>query len=63
MVREIEHPVAGVLKTLRNPIRLSETPINDYAPPPLVGQHTDQILAAAGYAPEDIETLRQAGVV
>jgi crotonobetainyl-CoA:carnitine CoA-transferase CaiB-like acyl-CoA transferase len=63
MIQEIEHPVAGGLRILRNPIRLSETPITDYAAPPLVGQHTDQILAAAGYAPEDIATLRQAGVV
>jgi crotonobetainyl-CoA:carnitine CoA-transferase CaiB-like acyl-CoA transferase len=63
MIQEIQHPVAGAMKTLRNPIRLSETPITDYVAPPLVGQHTDQILTAAGYEPEDIETLRQAGVV
>lgn len=63
MVQEVEHPVAGPIKTLRNPIRLSETPITAYAAPPLVGQHTDQILAGAGYDAEAIEALRRARVI
>jgi crotonobetainyl-CoA:carnitine CoA-transferase CaiB-like acyl-CoA transferase len=63
MVREIEHPVGGAMKVLSNPIRLSETPIEDYAPPPLVGQHTDEILAGAGYSPEEIQALRRARAV
>lgn len=63
MVREIEHPVSGSLKVLSNPIRLSETPITDYTPPPLVGQHTDEILIAAGYSADEIDGLRRARAV
>lgn len=63
MVREIVHPVGGTMKVLSNPIRLSETPIEDYAPPPLVGQHTDEILTAAGYSVDEIQALRRASAV
>lgn len=63
MVREIDHPVAGKLKALSNPIRLSETPIEDYAPPPLVGEHTDAILASVGYGPDAVAALRRSRVI
>lgn len=63
MVREIEHAAAGPIRVLSNPIRLSETPIEDYAAPPLVGQHTDEILADAGFAPDEIKALKQANAI
>ena len=63
MVRQIEHPVAGALKILANPIRLSETPIDTYTPPPAVGEHTDSVLASLGYTPADVARLRARGVV
>lgn len=63
MIREIEHPVAGALKVLANPIRLSETPIETYTPPPAVGEHTDAVLQSLGYSPADIAALRDRGVI
>lgn len=63
MIREIEHPVAGAMKMLANPIRLSETPIETYAPPPAVGEHTDAVLQSLGYSPADIASLRDRGVI
>jgi crotonobetainyl-CoA:carnitine CoA-transferase CaiB-like acyl-CoA transferase len=63
MIREIDHPVAGALKLLANPIRLSETPIETYMPPPAVGEHTDSVLKSLGYSPADIAALRDRGVV
>lgn len=63
MVREIEHPQAGSLKILSNPIRLSETPIESYLPPPSVGQHTAEILAAIGFSADEIEALHQSEIV
>jgi crotonobetainyl-CoA:carnitine CoA-transferase CaiB-like acyl-CoA transferase len=63
MVREIEHPVSGPLKILSNPIRLSETPIADYAPPPAVGQDTDEILSLLGYDEAARAALHAAGAV
>ena len=62
MVREVQHPAGVPLKILANPIRFSETPIGDYSAPPTVGQHTDEVLAALGYAPDRRDDLRARGI-
>ena len=54
----IEHPVAGPIDLLRNPIVLGSTPITDYAPPPTLGQHTREVLATElGMSDEQIDKL------
>jgi crotonobetainyl-CoA:carnitine CoA-transferase CaiB-like acyl-CoA transferase len=63
MVTEIEHPVAGSLKMLGSPIKLSAQPAAVRRPPPTLGQHTGEILAEAGFTPAQIAELRAAGVV
>jgi crotonobetainyl-CoA:carnitine CoA-transferase CaiB-like acyl-CoA transferase len=63
MVREIDHPEAGTLKILSNPIRLSETPIDTYSAPPSVGQHTREILQEIGFSDDHIEALHQSQIV
>ncbi len=45
------------------PIELSETPGTYRRPAPLLGEHTDQILGALGYAPDEIAALHAEGVV
>ena len=45
MVAEIEHPVAGRMRTLGVPIKLSATPGTLRRPAPLLGEHTDEILS------------------
>jgi crotonobetainyl-CoA:carnitine CoA-transferase CaiB-like acyl-CoA transferase len=50
VVAEIDHPTAGRLKTVRPVARLSETPNSIRLAPPTLGQHTDEILRAAGLA-------------
>jgi formyl-CoA transferase/CoA:oxalate CoA-transferase len=62
MVVEIEHPVAGTLKMLGSPLKLSAQPASIRRPPPVLGEHTDEVLAEAGYTPAQIAELRQAGV-
>lgn len=42
--REVPHPLAGTAPTTANPIRFSDTPIEYRYAPPLLGQHTDEIL-------------------
>ncbi len=63
MLREVDHPIAGPLAILANPIRLSETPIEDYRAPPTVGQDSEAILEDLGYDADQRKALRAAGVV
>ena len=62
MVVGLEHPTAGPIRVTGNPIKLSETPGAIETPPPLLGEHTDQILADwLKLSSADIAVLRQAG--
>ena len=63
MVVEVEHPAAGTIRMLGTPLKLSAQPASIRRPPPLLGQHTDEILAEAGYPPGRIAELRDAGVI
>jgi crotonobetainyl-CoA:carnitine CoA-transferase CaiB-like acyl-CoA transferase len=63
MVLEVDHPDHGPVRMTGFPVKLSATPARLRRPAPELGEHTDQILAAAGYAPDQIAALREAGVV
>jgi crotonobetainyl-CoA:carnitine CoA-transferase CaiB-like acyl-CoA transferase len=63
MTAEVEHPALGVLRQVGIPFRLSETPATIRTPPPLLGEHTDEVLAELGYGPEAVAALRAGGVV
>lgn len=63
MVAELEHPQAGPLKMVGCPIRLTRTPASVRTPPPLLGQHTDELLAASGYSRSDIARMHRSGTV
>jgi crotonobetainyl-CoA:carnitine CoA-transferase CaiB-like acyl-CoA transferase len=61
---EVEHPVAGTLPLIGSPLRLSQTPVAYQAPPPLLGQHTDEVLCGLlGMSGPEVQALRDAGVV
>lgn len=60
----MQHPVAGEIPLVANPIRLSATPVEYRRAPPMLGEHTDQVLA--GDLELDhavIRGLRERGVV
>ena len=50
------HPVSGsgYVETLGNPMKLSETPVTYRRPPPMVGQHTKEVLAELGFDEDDL---------
>jgi formyl-CoA transferase/CoA:oxalate CoA-transferase len=60
---DVEHPSLGVLRQAGIPIRFESTPGAVRRPPPLLGEHTDEILAAIGFDKPMIAGLRKAGVV
>lgn len=61
---DIPHPLAGSVPQVASPIRLSRTPVEYHSAPPLLGEHTEQILGSVlGLAEADIHRLRQAGVL
>ena len=60
---DLRHPAAGTIPMVANPIRYSGTPLEYNAAPPLLGQHTDQVLATLGYTPAEIEQLHSANIL
>ncbi|MDP0495329.1 MAG: CaiB/BaiF CoA-transferase family protein [Verrucomicrobiota bacterium JB024] len=61
--REIEHPKAGRLHVTDIPFRMSETPGDIRRPPPLIGEHSREILEECGLSPEQIDALYEKGTV
>jgi crotonobetainyl-CoA:carnitine CoA-transferase CaiB-like acyl-CoA transferase len=58
MVQELEHPQAGRVKALGNPVKLSRSPAALRAAAPLLGADTDAVLAGIGYSSAEIIALR-----
>jgi formyl-CoA transferase len=63
MVITMEHPVEGEIRGLGIPVKLSDTPGRVRRAAPMLGEHTDEILARLGYSSPEIATLRGAGAV
>ncbi len=57
-----EHPSEGTVVSLRPPSRWSKTPLAIGRLPPLLGQHSTEVLQEAGYSPAEIAALVEAGV-
>ena len=64
LLEDVPHPaLATEFPLAPTPIELSETPGSYRRPAPLLGEHTDQILASLGYAAAEIAALRAEGVI
>jgi crotonobetainyl-CoA:carnitine CoA-transferase CaiB-like acyl-CoA transferase len=55
MIEAVEHAAAGTIKVLGVPIKLSETPGSVRTAPPMLGQHTAQVLAEIGMTADEID--------
>jgi crotonobetainyl-CoA:carnitine CoA-transferase CaiB-like acyl-CoA transferase len=57
MVPEVDHPVAGTVRTIGAPVKFHGTPGGVKRPAPLLGQHTHEVLAEAGFSAEEISAI------
>jgi formyl-CoA transferase len=60
---ELEHPALGPVRSLATPILMSDTPLRYDQHPPMLGEHTHEILAELGYDQATIQRFQQEGVI
>ena len=63
MTVALTHPLTSALRLVASPMKLSLTPVQYRSAPPLLGQHTDEVLGAAGWTAERLAQLRSRQVV
>ena len=63
LIAEVDHPSAGRVRAPGIPVRMSATPPSVRDHPPLLGEHTDAVLAELGYSREEIAALRRDGTI
>jgi crotonobetainyl-CoA:carnitine CoA-transferase CaiB-like acyl-CoA transferase len=64
MVSTWQHPIKPDLKLVASPLKLSKTPARQDLPPPLLGQHTQNVLSdVLGYSDAQQQALRDKGVI
>ena len=63
MVVEVDHPVAGPVKTIGHPLKFQATPAKVATAAPVFGQHTAEVLLEYGYGEGEIEALSAQGAI
>jgi crotonobetainyl-CoA:carnitine CoA-transferase CaiB-like acyl-CoA transferase len=64
LVRTQAHPLHVALPTVANPVHFSESAVVYRRPPPLLGEHTDEVLREwLGYSAETVEDLKNSGAI
>jgi formyl-CoA transferase len=64
LVTEVEHPSAGTVKLPGFPYKLSQTPATVRRPPPMLGEHTEEVLVELlGYSTEDVMAFQEARAI
>ncbi|MGH8789592.1 MAG: CaiB/BaiF CoA transferase family protein [Cupriavidus necator] len=63
MLTRVPHPCGVDVPQLASPMRFTDAPLKTLDAPPLLGQHSDEILQELGYGRTDIEALRAAGAI
>jgi crotonobetainyl-CoA:carnitine CoA-transferase CaiB-like acyl-CoA transferase len=63
MVFDLEHPYEGRIKQLGFPIKFGSSAFEARIPPPMWGQHSEEILEKLGYSPDDLKRFKAKGVI
>jgi formyl-CoA transferase/CoA:oxalate CoA-transferase len=63
LVAEIDHPAAGPLKQVTPPIQMFDTPASIRRPPPILGQHTREVLLEQGWTLQEVQRLLAEGTI
>jgi crotonobetainyl-CoA:carnitine CoA-transferase CaiB-like acyl-CoA transferase len=63
MLIELPHPTAGKVPQIRSPMRFSEAELEFNSAPPLLGQHTSEVLAEIGFDADRIAQLARDGII
>lgn len=63
MLVTVDHPVRGATKQVGMPWKMTDAPTKIRLAPPILGEHTDEVLAGVGCTTEQISALRTAGVI
>jgi formyl-CoA transferase len=64
MTLESEHPTAGTVRLPGFPYKFSQTPAEIQRPPPMLGEHTEEVLTGLlNYSTEDVAALRDKGAI
>ena len=58
MIWEMDHPTAGKVRTIGNPIVFTDTALGEPTPPPRLGEHTEAVLTDAGYGLDEIAEMK-----
>ncbi|UBB24626.1 CoA transferase [Pseudoxanthomonas japonensis] len=59
----VDHPARDALPMVASPLRLSATPVRYRSAPPMLGQHSEEVLRESGFSPREIDELRARGVI
>ena len=60
---EVEHPTMGKMRLIGNAVDMSRTPPSIESAPPVLGEHTDEILTRLGFDPAEISAFRAKGAI
>lgn len=63
MTSTVPHPLNAELKLVSSPMKLSATPVTLRHAPPMLGQHTMEVLGESGLSADEINTLREQGII
>ncbi|VTO17173.1 Formyl-coenzyme A transferase [Brevundimonas vancanneytii] len=64
MIVALDHPSLGAVRTVASPLRLSRSPVAYRRAPPLMGEHTQEVLAGLlGLGPEAMAALSDKGAI